>query len=306
LASIDEAPIDGSISGCHWGPMVCGGLDGLMANAAVSLVASPAVHRSSGIPGHQRVRIGRLWIDALTVEQGLDAIRELVARGRGGTVFTPNVDHVVMAETDAAFRRAYRQASLSFADGVPLIWASRLLRSPLPAKLSGSDMILPIARLAAREGWRVYLLGGAPGAAGAAAKQLREAYGVEIAGVDDSLVRLDEDSDGQRLIVERIRRARPHLIFVALGAPKQELWSARVLDAVRPAVAIGIGASLDFVAGHVRRAPSWISRLGLEWLYRLAQEPRRLWRRYLLRDPAFVLIVLRALWRPRRQRVRVS
>jgi N-acetylglucosaminyldiphosphoundecaprenol N-acetyl-beta-D-mannosaminyltransferase len=277
-----------------------------MANAAASLVATPEVHRSSCISGRVRVRIGRLWVDALTVEQGLDAIRELVASGRGGTVFTPNVDHVVMAETDAEFRKAYRQASLSFADGVPLIWASRLLRSPLPAKLSGSDMILPIARLAAREGWRVYLLGGAPGAAGAAAKRLRDGCGVEIAGVDDSVVRLDEDSDGQRLIVERIRSARPHLIFVALGAPKQELWCARVLDAVRPAVAIGIGASLDFVAGHVRRAPSWMSRAGLEWLYRLAQEPRRLWRRYLIRDPAFVLIILRTLRRPRGQRVRVS
>jgi N-acetylglucosaminyldiphosphoundecaprenol N-acetyl-beta-D-mannosaminyltransferase len=275
------------------------------AGGARPAATGPGGARPLDAGGRVRVRIGRLWVDALTVEQGLDGIRRLVASGRGGMVFTPNVDHVVMAEHDAAFRRAYRRADLAFADGVPLLWASRLIRPPLPAKLSGSDLIGPIAKLAADEGWRTYLLGGAPGAARVAADRLREAYGVEIAGVDDAMVRLEDESAEQRAIVERIRRARPHLLFVALGAPKQELWSARVLDAVRPAVAIGVGGSLDFVAGRVRRAPAWISRMGLEWLFRLAQEPRRLWRRYLLRDPAFVLVVLRTLRLRRGQRVRV-
>jgi len=252
-----------------------------------------------------RVRFGRLWVDSLTFDGALAAVRALVERGHGGAIFTPNVDHVVMAETDAALRRAYRRASLAFADGVPLVWASRtVLRSPLPAKLSGSDMMLPLARLAAERGWGIYLLGGLPGAAAVAAERLRAECGVRVVGVDDSRVTVAGDTDTDREVLERVRAARPELLFVALGAPKQELWISRAMDEIRPAVAIGVGASLDFLAGRVKRAPRWMSRVGLEWTYRLAQEPRRLWYRYLVRGPRFAGIVWRTARLRAAQRVR--
>jgi N-acetylglucosaminyldiphosphoundecaprenol N-acetyl-beta-D-mannosaminyltransferase len=254
-----------------------------------------------------RVRFGRLWVDALTFDGALAAVRALVERGTGGAVFTPNVDHIVMAETDASLRRAYRHASLAFADGVPLIWASRtLLRAPLPAKLSGSDMILPLARLAAERGWGVYLLGGLPGAAAEAGRRLTAQCGVRIVGVDDSRVTVAGGTESDRLVLERVRAARPDLVFVALGAPKQELWISRALDEIRPAVAIGVGASLDFIAGRLKRSPAWMSRVGLEWTYRLAQEPRRLWYRYLVRGPRFVGIVWRTARLRSAQRVRAA
>jgi N-acetylglucosaminyldiphosphoundecaprenol N-acetyl-beta-D-mannosaminyltransferase len=175
----------------------------------------------------------------------------------------------------------------------------------LPEKVSGSDLVVPVAALAAARGWGVYLLGGAPGVAEEAAARLRRLCGVRVVGCDAPQISADGECEADRLVIERIRRAAPHIVFVALGAPKQELWISRTLPHIRPAVLVGIGASLDFVAGRVRRAPPWLSSLGLEWLYRLVQEPRRLWRRYLVRDPMFVLVALRMLRTKRSQRMRV-
>jgi N-acetylglucosaminyldiphosphoundecaprenol N-acetyl-beta-D-mannosaminyltransferase len=212
------------------------------------------------------------------------------------------VDHVVTAEDDEAFREAYAAASLSLADGQPLIWASRLLGAPLPAKISGSDLVLPLMELAARRRWRVYLLGGKPGVAAAVATRLEREVGVQIAGVDCPVISLDGDPE-DNAVTERLRDAHPHLVLVALGAPKQELWVHRVRARIRPAVAIAVGAALDFLAGRIRRAPPWMSRYGLEWLFRLAHEPRRLARRYLLKDPRFLLVLGRTLRAPRASRV---
>ena len=242
-----------------------------------------------------RVRIGELWVDAVSFDEALDAVRELVTAGNGGAVFTPNVDHVVMAESNAPFRAAHSRADLVLADGMPLLWYSRLAHTPLPAKVSGSDLIWPLARLAADEGWRVYLLGGAAGTGWGAAQRMSAAVGMRVAGVDESFVRVDDDGPEMQAVVDRIRTAAPDLLLVAFGAPKQELWIDRWRDELAPAVAIGVGGSFDFVTGRVRRSPRWMSRLGLEWLYRLAHEPRRLWRRYLLQDPAFVRIAARTL-----------
>jgi N-acetylglucosaminyldiphosphoundecaprenol N-acetyl-beta-D-mannosaminyltransferase len=250
-----------------------------------------------------RVRIGELWMDALTFAEALDEIAALVAAGRGGSVLTPNVDHIVTAESHAGLREAYRRASLSLVDGMPVLWAARLLGTPLPEKVSGSDLVMPLMRRAAAEGWRVYLVGGAPGVAAEAAEKLRRQCGVNVVGHDAPMVRADGSSQDEASLVRRIERARPHLVLVALGAPKQEMWIERMRATLGAAVAVGVGASLDFVVGRVKRAPVWMSRVGLEWLYRLASEPRRLWRRYLLRDPQFLFTVLRTMREPRARRL---
>jgi N-acetylglucosaminyldiphosphoundecaprenol N-acetyl-beta-D-mannosaminyltransferase len=253
-----------------------------------------------------RLRFGRLWVDALTFDDAIAAVRSLVRSGAGGAIFTPNVDHVVVAEKSDALRDAYARASLAFVDGAPLVWASRLLGAPLPAKLSGSDMLLPLAALAGREGWGVYLLGGGPGAAMAVAELLRTQYGVRIVGIDAEQLPMDPRSAATRAAIARVRDAQPQLVFVALGAPKQELWISAALEEIRPAVAMGVGASLDFLAGRLQRAPRWMSDAGLEWAHRLAQNPRRLWRRYLVRGPRFAAILWRTARLPRAERVRVA
>ena len=247
-----------------------------------------------------RLRLGRLAIDHLTAAGALDAIERLVELRRGGMVVTPNVDHVVIAERSDEFCAAYAEADLSLADGMPIIWSSRLLGAPLPEKVSGSDLVLPLMDRAAARGWRVFLLGAGPGVAEAAALRLRRERGVVVVGTAAPHVRVgsgEADPEGDAA-VDAIRAASPHLVLVAFGAPKQEIWMRRRRQALSPAVLLGVGASLDFVAGRVRRAPRWISSSGLEWLWRLAREPRRLARRYLLEDPRF----LGVLWRELRSR----
>jgi N-acetylglucosaminyldiphosphoundecaprenol N-acetyl-beta-D-mannosaminyltransferase len=240
-----------------------------------------------------RLRIGELDVDSVTFEEALERIAELVDGGDGGAVFTPNVDHVVKAESDVDFRLAYSRASLCLADGVPILWAARLLGSPLPEKVSGSDLVLPLARLAAERRWRVYLLGGSPGVAAEAGVKLSRELGVDVVGTDSPLVHEDGTTDQAEQALRRLAATKPHLVLVALGAPKQERFIDRYRDRLRPAVAMGVGGSLDFMVGRVRRAPAWMSRAGLEWLFRLGQEPRRMWRRYLIEDPRFVAIVAR-------------
>jgi N-acetylglucosaminyldiphosphoundecaprenol N-acetyl-beta-D-mannosaminyltransferase len=256
---------------------------------------------SSGRPG--RVRIGPIWLDALTFDETLDEIERRAVSGEGGAVFTPNVDHMVNLARSASFRAAYERASLALVDGQALLWASKLLGTGLPEKISGSDLVPRLLERAGRRGLRVYFLGGGPGIALEAAEVARRRYGASIVGVDSPLVsRTGEATDD---VVERIRAARPHLLFVALGAPKQELFIDRYRERLLPVVSLGIGASLDFVAGRVRRAPAWVSRAGLEWLFRLSQDPKRLARRYLVDDPRFAGIFLRTLVVPRSERLQM-
>jgi N-acetylglucosaminyldiphosphoundecaprenol N-acetyl-beta-D-mannosaminyltransferase len=249
------------------------------------------------------VRFGHIWVDALGFREALDEIAALVRRGAGGCVFTPNVDHVVLADEDDEFRAGYARASLSLADGQPIVWASRLVGLPLPEKVSGSDLVWPLMEWAARERWRVYLLGGAPGVAAEVAERFRRELGVDVVGTDSPVVSVAGPDAETDAALDRLRAARPDLVLVALGSPKQERWIHRNLERLAPALAIGVGASLDFLAGRARRSPRWVSRMGMEWLYRLAHEPRRLAGRYLLRDPRFVGIVARTLRAPASTRV---
>lgn len=242
----------------------------------------------------RRIRIGRVPIDVLSFEAALDAVLTLSDRGKGGFVVTPNVDHVVLAEENPAFLAAYEAASLSLADGFPVVVTSKLMPTRLPAKVSGSDLVPPLMALCEAKKKSVYLLGAGPGVAELAAKKLVEKHpSLVIAGVDAPMVDLSKPKESRAGIVEKVVAAKPDIVLVAFGAPKQELFCHEIAEAVAPAVLLGIGATLDFIAGTVKRAPAWMSRAGLEWAYRLGQEPRRLAHRYFVRDPQYLGIVLR-------------
>lgn len=247
---------------------------------------------------------GQLHLHGVTLAAAVDEIEALVDAGKGGYVVTPNVDHVVRAEHSESLRDAVAAASLSLADGMPLIWMSHLLGTPLPEKVSGSDLVGPLLERASQRQWSVYILGAAPGVGQRAAERLSSRLvGLTIAGVDAPPIGFDKDSKMDDQVVEKVRVAAPHLILVALGCPKQEVWMHRHLHRYAPAVALGIGATVDFIAGEQRRAPRWMSRVGLEWFYRLAREPRRMASRYLVRDREIVPIFWR-MWRKRRRAVR--
>ncbi len=243
-----------------------------------------------------RLQLGKVPVDVVSFSQALLAIEALVEGKRGGYVFTPNIDHVVTAEDNAEFAKAYAEASLSLADGMPIVWGSRLLGTPLPERVAGSDLVGPLLELAGQKQWRVAFFGAGPGVADKAAAVAKEKWNTQVIFTDAPLVTL-ADTAQIDAIASKLAAARPDLILMALGAPKQELLIAAIAGRVKPAVLLGIGASLDFIAGTVKRAPALMRKTGLEWLYRLAQEPRRLWRRYLINDPRFALILLRSIRR---------
>jgi N-acetylglucosaminyldiphosphoundecaprenol N-acetyl-beta-D-mannosaminyltransferase len=174
---------------------------------------------------------------------------------------------------------------------MPLVWASRLLDAPLPERVAGSDLTPPLLARAAASGVRVLLLGGGPGVAARARERLR----AELPSLDvDHAAPWVDDIEAAAAAIDVGDR---DLVLVGMGAPKQELLAHALWKRSPRTVFLGVGATLDFLAGTQPRAPRWMSRAGLEWLYRLGREPRRLWRRYLVRDPRFVSIVLRQLRR---------
>lgn len=244
-----------------------------------------------------RVLIGSVHFDKVTQRSALQEVKRLIGARAGGYVVTPNVDHVVLADRRPELRGVYRGASLSLADGQPILWMARLLGSPLPEKVSGSDLLFPLMTAASREGWGVFLFGATPEVSERAEARLKERNPwLRVVGRDTSVWNPD-DPESSAAVVDKIRRSGADLVVVALGCPKQELWMARHADQISPAVSIGLGGSLDFAAGAVRRAPGWMARAGLEWLFRLAQEPRRLAYRYLVRDVQIVPVFLATLMR---------
>jgi N-acetylglucosaminyldiphosphoundecaprenol N-acetyl-beta-D-mannosaminyltransferase len=195
---------------------------------------------------------------------------------------------LVAAHDDPGFRRLLNQADLNVADGVGVVLASRWLGMPLPERITGSDGIHHLAEHSARSGYRIFLLGAAPGVAETVAQKLQAAHpGLQVAGSYAGSPREEERDE----IVGRVRSADPDLLFVAYGVPAEEIWIAENRERLGVPVMIGVGGTFDFVAGLAHRAPLWIRRMGLEWLYRLGREPWR-WRRQLAL-PRFVLLVAR-------------
>jgi N-acetylglucosaminyldiphosphoundecaprenol N-acetyl-beta-D-mannosaminyltransferase len=235
-----------------------------------------------------------------------EAVRRIVERAEKGgppaLVVTPNAHHVALLQDVAEFRAVYRSAWLSVPDGMSLVWASRLLGTPLPEKVSGIDLFVQVCAAAAGTGLRIFLLGGRPGAADEAARVVEARFpGLRIAGTYCPPLGFEEDAEeGERALVA-VRDAAPHILFVALGAPKQELWMYENRERLGVPVSLGVGATFDFVAGMIRRAPKWMQNNGMEWLYRAGTEPRRLGKRYLVTTPRFVWLLLKQYVRRRPQ-----
>ena len=225
----------------------------------------------------------------------LEAVDSFIEEGTPRLVATANVDHLMQLRKDAHFRDTYRRASLIVTDGVPLIWASRLFRKPLPGRVNGTDLFESLSARAAGKGWRVFLLGGAAEDAHIAARVLEKRHpGIVIASAYAPPMGFERNEREDRKAVDAVKAAHPDILFVGLGAPKQEKWICAHMDELKVPVSIGVGVSFSLVAGTVKRAPPWFQRSGLEWFWRLLQEPRRLWKRYLLRDMPFIFMVLSA------------
>jgi N-acetylglucosaminyldiphosphoundecaprenol N-acetyl-beta-D-mannosaminyltransferase len=228
-------------------------------------------------------------VDDVTADETLSLIEKFIAVRTPHQICTVNPEFVMRAQQDDAFRDVINNASLCIPDGVGLLWAARRLGHSLRERVAGSTLVVQIAARAAHSGWRLYFLGAAPGVAEKAAAILQTHYpGLVVAGTFAGSPALDKEET----IIGRVLAAKPDVLLVAYGAPVQDVWIARNRSRLQVPVAIGVGGSLDFIAGVTKRAPMWIQRIGLEWLYRLIHEPWR-WRRQLAL-PRFVWQVLRA------------
>jgi N-acetylglucosaminyldiphosphoundecaprenol N-acetyl-beta-D-mannosaminyltransferase len=236
--------------------------------------------------GDRSVSIGLLTLDDVTFEATVDRILAS-ARGRlGGYVVTPNVDYVVRANRDPAFRDAINGGSLRVPDGMWIVYASRLAGTPLNGTVTGRLLLPAVAERAAREKLPIALYGAGPGVAQAVRDRLTARFpGLEVVAAVTPPRNLVVGSDEDLACVDQLLERPFALLFVALGAPKQELWMHAHMSKFGGATAVGVGAAFDIEAGRFKAAPAWMTRWGLEWLVRLAQEPRRLSRRYLIDDP---------------------
>jgi len=239
------------------------------------------------------VQVCGVQVHALRESECVAWIGDELAQGRGGWVVTANLDHLRRLVVDGSYAGLCAGATLLVADGMPLIWASRLQGTPLPERVAGSDLISSLTEMAAAKGKSVFLLGGDAGTAEKAAAVLCQRYpNLRVAGTYCPPWGFEDDAAEHKKIVDAVAKARPDIVYVALGSPKQE----RLIESLRwscpGAWWMGVGISFSFLCGEVHRAPRWLQRLGLEWLCRLVGEPRRLGRRYLIEGLPFAARLL--------------
>jgi exopolysaccharide biosynthesis WecB/TagA/CpsF family protein len=244
------------------------------------------------------IRLDGAHIAALTEQATVDEILDATTARRGHWTITANLDHLRRCRQDPVARQLLSAADLVVADGMPLVWASKLAGTSLPERVAGSNMIWTICEHACRRGQSIFLLGGDPGVAQRAADVLGERYaGLEVAGTICPPRGFERDESEVERLVDEVVAAAPRIVFVALGFPKQDLLIRRLRSSLPGSSFVGVGISLSFVAGEVSRAPGWVRRLGFEWLYRLVQEPQRLARRYLVDGIPFLLrLLFAAVW----------
>jgi N-acetylglucosaminyldiphosphoundecaprenol N-acetyl-beta-D-mannosaminyltransferase len=234
--------------------------------------------------------------DACSEGEVVDAAVRAATEGRGGWIVTVNVDILRSLHHEAALRSLIAPATFVVADGTPLLWLARLVGTPLPERVTGASLIWSLSKAAAGK-LSVYVLGGPPGVAASAADSLqREFPFLRIAGADSPPMGFDRNDDEFAATVAAVVDAAPDIVYCGFGFPKQEHLIAHLRSELPQTWFLGCGAAVSFAAGTIPRAPSWMQRAGLEWLYRLKVEPGRLFRRYIVNDlPFLCLLFLRAL-----------
>ena len=230
-------------------------------------------------PSHPAIAMLGVPFDNVTTQEAITLVEQMIASRRPHYFVTANVDFLVQARADVELRRILCDAHLVLCDGTPLVWASRLLGNPLPERVAGSDLVPLLVRIAAEKNLRIFFLGGAPESVERAIAKLKTQHpNLTVTGYSPpfgQLLEMDHDE-----IKRRIAEAKPDMLFVSFGCPKQEKWISMHYQSLGVPVAAGVGGTIDFLAGQLKRAPRWMQRTGTEWLFRLCQEPRRLFRRY--------------------------
>ncbi|MFI5492683.1 WecB/TagA/CpsF family glycosyltransferase [Actinoplanes sp. NPDC051859] len=251
------------------------------------------------IEAFDRIELDGTGFDPLTEGAVVTIVRQALAAGRGGRIVTPNVDIMRQSRVDDRVRGYLDDADLIVADGMPLVWASKLSGTPLPERVAGSSLIRSLSQGLGLDGRSIFVIGGTPaaentpdGATRAADKLAAECAGLRIAGTLCPPFGFERDEQAYADVCAKVSDAEPDLVFVGLGFPKQEEVVNRLRATMPRAWFVGCGAAVNFVAGDVERAPRWMQRTGLEWAHRLGTEPGRLAGRYLKHDAPYALRLL--------------
>lgn len=241
-----------------------------------------------------RMKFMNTEIDNLTMDETLEAIDKLIQQNKNAYVVTPNVDHIVQLEIGGELCEVYKNADLILTDGKPLLWIAKWYGTPIKEKISGSDLFPLLCQMAAKKKYTMYFLGAAEGVAAQAAENLMKRYpGLKVVGTYSPSYGFEKNDAEMQKIETMIKIAKPHILIVGLGCPKQELFIQHNKDRLNVPISLGLGASLDFEAGNIKRAPKWMADHGLEWLFRIIQDPKRLVKRYLVDDRKIIKIIIK-------------
>lgn len=235
-----------------------------------------------------QIKILNVNVDCVNLDEAMQKVEEFVLEQKPHHIVTANPEIIYASNYNPELLGIVNHAALVTADGTGVVWASGQLGRHLQERVTGIDLVYKICEKAPQKGWKLFILGSAPGVADAAADNIRKMYpGVEIVGTQHGYFKPEEEPE----IVEMIKKSTPDVLFVALGAPKQEFWISKYMDELQVPVMLGIGGSMDVLSGNVKRAPEIWQKMNLEWLYRLLSQPSR-WKR-MLNLPKFAVEVLK-------------
>ncbi|MHB1127158.1 MAG: WecB/TagA/CpsF family glycosyltransferase [Bacillota bacterium] len=239
---------------------------------------------------NNRVQVFSIGVDRVDMNGALQHVEEFIREGSAHLIFAANPEKVMRVEQDGELQEILQKAELVIADGTGILWAAKVFGCALPERVTGIDLMHAITGLSARQGYRVYLLGAAPGVAQEAADRLALLYpGLQVAGTHHGFFRPEEEEE----LIGQVNSSCPDILFVAMGSPRQEKWLHRNRERLQVPVCMGVGGSFDVVTGRVDRAPRWMQRVGLEWSYRLLRDPRRVGRMTVLPRYAFRVAMAR-------------
>lgn len=251
---------------------------------------------------NDRVNILGTEVSRYNLSETMELMSEAIQNREKLRIAVTPVNCILWARKNPKLRNIYNSAQIVTADGVPVVWASKLLKKPIRGRVTGLDLLPEFAEVAAQKNYSFFFLGAAEGVGDSLAAELQEKHpGLRIAGTYSPPFAVRFSEDENRKMIEKVNRSKTDVLWVSLTAPKQDYWIANHFDKLNVSVAIGVGAAFDVVSGKIKRSPVWMQKWGLEWLYRLIREPRRLSRRYLLEAPVFLPLIMKQAFQKKRE-----
>ncbi len=233
----------------------------------------------------ERIKFMNIMIDNVSMEEAINEVNTIIDSGGRKYIVTPNTDHIVKLQDNMMFKKAYKDAGMVLVDGTPIMWLSKWYKTPLKEKITGPKFTEKVIEDAALHNYSVFILGAGEGIAQKAADNMKNKYkGLEVVGCYSPKYGFESDKKEITNIINQINEVNPDILVSGMGSPKTEIFLNQYLDSMNTHVALSVGAAIDFMAGNVKRCPAWINKIGFEWLYRVAKEPKRMFKRYFVDD----------------------